>query len=170
MPYLCGDSIHILDVGASDYSLFEETSLDHKLIDALDIKINSDHVGLTGISYFKGNITDQKILKNNFYDLVFDSHCLHCLKTNEEQMLALENIYSSLHKGGFFASEIMVQPYKNKVVFPQRNVREVRELETMILNTGFKIVYFIIVQEMCFSTDVNEREILCDLLRVVAIK
>ena len=41
-----------------------------------------------------------------------------------------------------FASEIMVQPSKNNVYFPERLVSEALEVERMILQIGFKIIYF----------------------------
>ena len=170
LPLLSGHDFKILDLGSADYSLFEKTDLNKKLIEAIDLKIDTNQLRSSEIKYFIRNITESNSFKNNYYDLIFDSHCLHCLKSNEEQEIALKNIYSSLEMGGIFASEIMVQPSVNKVYFPSRVVREAIDLEKMIVNTGFKIIYFVIVPQMNFYFEANEGEIVCDMLRVIAKK
>lgn len=160
----------ILDIGSGNYSIFEDINLNKKLVEALDIRTSSDSKNSSEINYLKGDITKTNSLKNNFYDLVFDSHCLHCLQSIKEQELALQNIYNSLKTDGIFASEMMVQPSGNKVQFPKRIVRDSIDIETLILNSGFKIIYFTIVPQMSFYFEHSEGEIVCDMLRVIAKK
>ena len=160
----------VLELGSGAHSIFEDTNLNKKLVEALDIRISMDGVNSSGIKYFKGDITETNLLNNNYYDLVFDSHCLHCLQSIKEQEIALQNIYNSLKTEGLFAAEIMVQPSGNKVHFPKRLVRESIDIETLILNSGFKIMYFVIVPQMSFYFEYSEGEIVCDMLRIVAKK
>lgn len=160
----------ILEIGSGNYSVFEMTDLNKKLIEALDIRTGLDSLNTSELKYLKGNITETNLLKNNYYDLVFDSHCLHCLQNIEEQEIALVNIYNSLKTDGIFASEIMVQPSGNKVHFPERIIRESIDIENLITNSGFKIIYFIIAPQMSFYFEYSEGEIICDMLRVIAKK
>lgn len=160
----------VLELGSGDHSIFEDTNLNKKYIEALDLRINLNSANTSGINYLKGDITETNFLNSNYYDLVFDSHCLHCLQSIKEQELALQNIYNLLKTDGIFAAEIMVQPSGNKVHFPKRLVRESIEIETLILNLGFKIRYFVIVPQMSFYFEHSEGEITCDMLRVVAKK
>jgi ubiquinone/menaquinone biosynthesis C-methylase UbiE len=169
-PRLLNREINVLDIGAGTYSIFEKTNLDKRLIETIDLKQDLVQINESPIKYLQGNITKLNCLKNNYYDLVFDSHCLHCLKTTDDQELALDNIYKSLRNDGLFATEMMVQPSKNNVYFPERLVNEALEIERLILNTGFKIIYFVIVPQLNFYYETGDREITCDMLRVLAKK
>ena len=169
-PMILTQDPSILEIGSGEYSIFEETELEKKSIFALDLRIRTSRKAPSGISYIAGNIVESSELSENFYDLVFDSHCLHCLKSIEEQSDAIKNIYRVLKSDGIFASEIMVQPTKKKVFFPHRLVCEAREIEQMILNAGFKINYFVIVPQMNFYFDLDQGEIVCDMLRIIARK
>jgi 2-polyprenyl-3-methyl-5-hydroxy-6-metoxy-1,4-benzoquinol methylase len=168
--YLPLADLKILDIGAGNFSLFENLPPENNLVDALDIRIVENYRSENGISYFQGNIVDSSCLKNMFYDLVFDSHCLHCLKNRDDQEIALENIYNSLKLNGIFATEIMVQPSGNKVLFPMRQVGESIEIENLLTSSGFKIIYFVIVPRMSFYFEYDQGEIVCDMLRIVARK
>lgn len=168
--YLPSIDLHVLDIGAGNFSLFENLATENKVVDALDLRIVENFQSENGITYIQGNIVDLSCIKNNFYDLVFDSHCLHCLRNAEEQESALVNIYNSLKPNGIFASEIMVQPSGNKVLFPMRLVRESIEIENLLTHSGFKIIYFVIVPQMSFYFEHDQGEVVCDMLRVVARK
>lgn len=168
--YLKIQSPRILEVGSGKYSIFEATDLNKQFIETIDLKNIENPKQTSGIKYLKGNISDRGILKTNFYDLIFDSHCLHCLHTIEEQELALKNIYNGLVADGIFASEIMVQPSHKKVIFPKRIVGESIEIENLILKTGFKIIYFVIVPKMSFYLEEGNGELVCDILRIIAKK
>jgi hypothetical protein len=167
---LLAKDVKVLEIGSGSSSLFEETKLNKNLIEAMDIIHASEVTSSSGIRYFKGDITKKNILKYNYYDLVFDSHCLHCLKSEKEQFQALQNILDSLLDGGVFASEIMVQPRHNMVFFPERLIRSAFDIEAMLRDCGFSIIYFVIMPDMKFYFEHNQNETECDMLRVIAKK
>ena len=168
-PRLSSFEIQVLDLGAGQYSLFENTKLNKNLIEAIDIT-HKKEISISEITYTKADILQPKIFKNKYYDLIFDSHCLHCLGSTIEQNIAIANIYNSLKPDGLFASEIMVQPNKNNVFFPHRQVSEARELEQELVLNGFKIIYFVIAPQMHFYYHEGNNEITCDMLGVIAKK
>jgi SAM-dependent methyltransferase len=170
LPRLIASDTKVLDIGSGRYSLFETTKLDKKLIEAMDIAHSFEKRSNDGIKYFTGDITQKNSSKNNYYDLVFDSHCLHCLKSKNEQVKAVYNIYDSLVDGGIFASEIMVQPSSKTVFFPDRLIRNSFDLETMLRDCGFNISYFVIMPDMKFYFEHDHNEIECDMLRIIAKK
>jgi SAM-dependent methyltransferase len=162
--------LNILDLGSSKCSIFEEINNLMYSVDGIDISNSVESFHFKNINYMYGDIRVSSYFKVNFYDLVFDSHCFHCLMTRYDQEIALKNIFNSLKSGGVFSAEIMVQPSSKKVTFPNRQILETIEIENLILSTGFSIVYFSIVTSNLFYTEVNGDEIECDMLRLIAKK
>jgi len=158
----------ILDIGSGGYSIFEMSEISNKTIEAIDLK--SYETKDSKIQYAVEDITQKNAMRVKQYGLVFDSHCLHCLNSLHDQKLALKNIFSYMSVEGIFASEIMVQPSKAKVSFPQRTILEARDVENLLIESGFKIKYFIIVPQMSFYYEENGTEITCDMLRIIATK
>lgn len=69
---------------------------------------------LTSIQNLKINFSVADILKPNAalgkFDLIYDSHCLHCIVFDEDRNLVLNNIKNSLSQGGVFVVDTMVMP------------------------------------------------------------
>lgn len=167
-PRLMSNGPKVLDLGPGTRSIFEETALLKSNITALDFsdvaveKANSS----TGINYILGDISEPGILKDHTFDLIFDSHCLHCLLDPKKREQAIINIYQALANEGLFCAEMMVQSPGKKADFPMKYVPDARTLEEEILGHGFKILYFMIVPGLAFANGGEE----CDLLRVIARK
>jgi SAM-dependent methyltransferase len=170
IKYLPSTHLKILDMGSRKDSIFEEVNNVMYSVDGLDIANSIDSFHSKNINYMYGDISISSYLKVNYYDLVFDSHCFHCLMNLSDQKNALKNIFNSLKSGGIFSAEIMVQPSGPKVTFPNRQILETIEIENLILFAGFSIVYFTIATSNLFYTEVSGEEIECDMLRIIAKK
>lgn len=159
----------ILDIGSGSKSLFEEElGLDKTTITAVDfspvaIKKAQGH---SEINYLEMDITKPDCLESERYDLVFDSHCLHCITDRDERKNAFKNILKTLRPDGVGAFEMMVSPSGNPVTLLGKYVVAARDLEEEILAYGFKIIYFMIVRDLIFENE-NSR---CDLVRVIIRK
>ena len=161
----------ILDLGAGAYSFFEDTHNLKAEVTALDFSHQAiAQAAKSSITYLHGSVTDSQFFPELAYDLVFDSHCLHCVIDIKERALAFKNIFLSLKEDGIFASEFMVQPIGRYVEIPYKIIKTARELEEEILSYGFKINYFMIVRDNVFESIVDGEEVKCDVLRVIARK
>lgn len=170
-PRLGGNQLNILDIGAGNYSLFEDVQKLNAKITAIDFSQNAiDFAPQSSISYLQGDITDATFFSTANYDLLFDSHCLNCLTTEEQRDLAFKNIYLALVTGGIFASEMMIQPIGAHVSMPFKMIKSALELEQEIISHGFKIVYFMISRDSSFAMMVDGVETKCDVLKIVAQK
>ena len=156
----------ILDIGSGSKSLFEEdlelskkdiTAIDFSSVAILKAQKSSQ------IQYLEIDITVPNILGEYLYDLVFDSHCLHCITDKHEREYAFKNIYNSLKPSGIAAFEMMIIPFENSINFPGKYIVEARELEQEILTYGFKIKYFLIVRNSFFEYKNSK----CDLIRII---
>ena len=130
------------------------------------------------IKFLMRNILD-KFKYDEPYDLIIDSHCLHCLNGIHEQKKALNNMVSSLKPGGILAIEMMI--YHQKISFshpyyfdrntsklfkedcwgsliPYRTIPKSLVVENMILDEGLKIEYFTIMSNQRMIPESN-REI-----------
>lgn len=159
----------ILDLGSGSKSLFEEElGLDKTNITAVDfssVAIKKAQ-GYSEISYLEMDITQPDCLESESYDLVFDSHCLHCITDKNERKIAFKNILSTLRPDGIGALEMIVSPSGKAVTLPGKYVIEARALEEEILAYGFKIIYFMIVRDLVFENE----DARCDLVRVIIRK
>lgn len=159
----------ILDLGCGARSIFEELSVDRQQVKAVDFSpvaiARASHLH-SGISYEAVDITFPEAFGGQEYDLIFDSHCLHCIENKAARVSAFKNIYEALSANGFFAGEMMVRPAHRSVHFPMKYIPDARSLEEEILGHGFKIIYFMITRGLSFENGNEE----CDLLRVIAKK
>jgi SAM-dependent methyltransferase len=158
----------ILDLGPGSKSVFEETDLDQSLIAAVDfsaaaIELSKQH---SQINYMLGDISSENAIASNRFDLIFDSHCLHCIVDPLKRSMSFQNIYQGLKEQGLFCSEMMVQPVGKTASMPFKFIPTARDLEQELIQNGFKIIYFMIVKELLFENDNEE----CDLLRVICQK
>lgn len=161
----------ILDLGAGNYSLFEDIPDLNAEVWALDFShaaiINSPQ---SRIKYREGSVVDSSFFPVGEYDLIFDSHCLNCITDEVERDLAFKNIYQGLATGGIFASEMMTQSIGSNVSMPFKIIKTTLDLEQEILSHGFKILYFMISRDSAFINEIDGIEVKCDLLKVVATK
>lgn len=161
----------ILDIGAGEFSIFEDVMNLNADITAIDF--SSKAIAKTvksKINYREVDITDPAFFKDSTYDLVFDSHCMNCILEQTDRDLAFKNIYRSLKEGGIFASELMVQPIGSLVSMPFKRIKTAMELEQEILSFGFRILYFLISKDSTFTYLDNGKEINCDVLKMIAQK
>lgn len=159
----------ILELGSGSRSLFEETNVDKKLVTAIDfssVAIERARAFHSSINYQVNDITFPECLKGESYDLIFDSHCLHCITNPAARVSAFKNIRDALSDNGLFAGEMMVQPAHGTVNFPMKYIPTARALEEELLGNGFKIIYFMIGKGLSFENENRE----CDLIRVIARK
>lgn len=158
----------VLDLGAGSMSMFEETDLDLELITAIDFSSVAIELaqGHSKIHYQVLDLSQPHALKKDEYDLIYDSHCLHCIEDPADRKIAFKNILEALNSEGLFAAEMMVQPTGRNIIQPYKYIPSARDLEAELLETGFKIIYFMIIQDLKFSNENGD----CDLLRVISRK
>lgn len=159
-------SSHVLDLGCGSKSLFSDLDLEQMKVRAIDFSpVAIEHAEKKeGLYYEVADVT--KMTEENSFDLVFDSHCLHCISKADDRKSAFQNIYRSLKSDGFFAGEMMVRSSKNNFNDPYKYTPDAFDLEKEILSHGFKIVYFVIARNLNFIQSSGES----DLLRVIAKK
>jgi SAM-dependent methyltransferase len=158
----------VLELGPGSKSVFEDSDLNHKLITAVDfspeaIDLNRGH---SSINYQLRDITKNHAIEENTYDLIFDSHCLHCIERVEDRAMSFKNIYHGLKSDGLFCAEMMVQPLGSVINLPHKYIANSRNLEQELISYGFTIKYFMIVRELVFESGNG----VCDLLRVICKK
>lgn len=159
----------VLDLGAGSKSIFEDTDLLKTNITAIDfspVAIAKASLLPNEITYKEVDLGTSGVLEKETYDLVFDSHCLHCITDVSKRKTAFTNIYLALKPEGFFSAEMMVSPAGSTVVLPNKHVVDARTLEEEILSHGFKIIYFLIVRDLVFGNENGD----CDLIRVICRK
>ncbi len=161
-------SARVLDIGPGSKSIFEDTSVDKTLITAIDFSDRALDLAAknSSIKFILGDISKREDLPNESFDLIFDSHCLHCITDLQDRKNAFANIYQLLNVGGLLAAEMMVQKSRMPVNMPYKHVPDAFDLEKEILDSGFKIEYFMIGRGLSFSNAHGE----CDVLRVVCRK
>lgn len=165
---LGNNDAHILDLGCGSKSLFEDTNLLKANITAIDFSpvAIAKASGKSEITYKEVDLSMADALLKSHYDLVFDSHCLHCITDESKRKTAFTNIYQSLKADGLFSTEMMVLPTGKSVSIPNKHVADARAIEEEILSHGFKIIYFMIVRDLVFGNDNGD----CDLVRVICRK
>lgn len=84
------------------------------LVDGIDVsrtavemaKINAKERGLN-IHFSVDDICHTSETGSDIYDIVSDTHCMHCITYDADRKAALSNIFRLLKKGGFFIMETM---------------------------------------------------------------
>ncbi len=161
------ENARILELGSGIRALFEDLSIAKELVTAIDfspVAIERAKSLASGINYRMIDITFPDALEGEKFDVIFDSHCLHCIDNRAARVSAFKNIHEALGEEGIFCAEMMVQPAHGSVGFPMKFIPRARELEEEILGHGFRIIYFMIGKGLSFENGNQE----CDLLRVIA--
>ena len=159
----------VLDLGAGSKSIFEDTDLLKSNITAIDfspVAIKNATLLPNEVTYKEIDLGTPGVLESEKYDLIFDSHCLHCITDESQRKAAFINIYQALKPDGLFSAEMMVSPAGKNINLPNKHVADARVLEEEILSYGFKIIYFLIVRDLVFGSDNGD----CDLVRVICRK
>lgn len=159
----------ILDLGCGSKSIFEDTDIPESNITAIDfslVAIAKAEVLPSEILYKEVDLSTPDILEKEHYDLIFDSHCLHCITDESQRRAAFMNIHKALKADGLFCAEMMVSPAGKSIKLANKYVVDARALEEEILGHGFKIIYFLIVRDLVFGSDNGD----CDLIRVICRK
>ena len=159
----------VLDLGAGSKSIFEDTDLLKSNITAIDfspVAIKNATLLPNEVTYKEIDLGTPGVLESEKYDLIFDSHCLHCITDESQRKAAFINIYQALKPDGLFSAEMMVSPAGKNINLPNKHVVDARVLEEEILSYGFKIIYFLIVRDLVFGSDNGD----CDLVRVICRK
>jgi SAM-dependent methyltransferase len=160
---------NILEIGCASYSVFEDLSFNGSVL-AIDINVQKiNQSPKSKIDYVHKSIVNFNV--PNAFDLVFDSHAIHCILNEKDRKKSLLNIYSALKDNGVLCSEIMISKNTDDshFYFPERLVKSAIEVENELIEIGFKIKYFMIKNDFYFSPS-EDSEIKCDLLRFVALK
>ncbi len=160
--------IKILELGCGSRSLFEDLEFKYKNVAAIDfsevaIEKTPKH---NDIIYKVIDLTAPYALGDMTFNLIFDSHCLHCIEGSADRKNALENIREALTPDGILCAEMMVQPPKGFAYLPLKHIPKSLDLENELILSGFKIIYFMISKSMVFQNDNGE----CELLRVICKK
>ncbi len=69
-------------------------------------RINAKDRGLD-IHYSVDDICSISITGSDIYDIIIDTHCMHCITYDSDRYAALTNIFRLLKKGGYFIMETM---------------------------------------------------------------
>ncbi len=176
--YLQKDSLKILDLGPGTYSLFEELSLIKAEIVAVDFSSEAirNTPAQSQIKYFQDDLSNKDFLQKyskNYFNLIFDSHCFHCIVTPQKRRVAFKNVYDLLAEDGVFMGEMMIQSQPDSRVHPLKYIPTAQVIEEELIKAGFKINYFLVVRDLIFDlSDGSEKGISeeVELLRIVATK
>jgi ubiquinone/menaquinone biosynthesis C-methylase UbiE len=102
-----------------------------------------------------GNVVDLNEFEDNYFDFVFDAHCMHCI-IGKDRKLFLESAFRVLKHGGFFLSETMCGELRDKELLknydPESRCLFTNDVaqryfgmpETILLeikNAGFEIIH-----------------------------
>jgi 2-polyprenyl-3-methyl-5-hydroxy-6-metoxy-1,4-benzoquinol methylase len=127
---------------------------------------------------FKVADLGEKIELNKSYDLIFDSHLLHCITNSDQRGQYYRNVQSHMHKNSHFLIETMVfdrgidfpidyyfdessnlnQKIKESY-HPVRKLLSPKEVEEELLANGFKINYLYYHNELSFNPFVGYPEL-----------
>ena len=179
--------LNILEVGCGAESVFKNLNGDFEVL-GIDvspsaIKLANQNNNSKNIKYENLDLT--KMNYKEQFDLVYDSHCFHCLTEQADRDLALKNIYESLKPGGIFSLETMTShklmsfenPYlfENNILYrlntfvsfedlkffdgapflPVRRIDHAMKIEEDVLKAKFKIVFLYVFSHKKMVPDEN---------------
>jgi len=144
----------ILDIGYGDRSIFEQWNFEIQpnvlAIDPNGLKRDHEFIDYKQISLFD--------LKDQSFDLIFDSHTLHTLNSINEFKEAILNISKLLSTGGLFAIELNI--FKENSTFDGRLKLNYLDVEKWIIESGLEIKLFLFLNNAVFYQGMMEGEIL----------
>lgn len=160
-----GATIDLLEAGCGDGSqfLFWKNRPLSTFIEAFDwsetaIEIAKERPENSEIKFSVQTATEFSYPQQ--FDLILDSHLLHCLTERDDRLKYLQNVHHHLKADGLFVGETMIQhknftmndvvevAYAENVIYykgePQRYLGDNFEIENFLLENGFKIEFFYI--------------------------
>jgi len=180
-------TLNVLEIGCGTRSIFASLDGDFEVlgidISPSAIKLANQKNDSKYIKYENIDVTSLNL--ENQFDLVIDSHCLHCLTDPGDREKALKNIYASLKPSGIFALETMTSqklmsfenPYRfeDNVLYrlftnasfvdlkffdgapflPIRRIDHALKIEEDILKAGFKIIFLYVFSHKKIIPDEN---------------
>lgn len=144
-------SSRVLDLGCGTKSLFENYEYENVVaLDFSSIAIEyAKSNGAQKINYrefdFREDWNKDEFLKGEF-DLIFDSHSIHCIDNADDRDKVFLNIKNHLSENGFFGGEMMISPGSSNLVVPHKFCPSAYSLEQEIIRHGFKIHYFVVTK------------------------
>lgn len=85
-----------------------------------------------------------------YFDLILDAHCFHCITDKEKRKFAFKSVYDALKNDGIFCGQMMIGKSDNQFS-GQRYIPRAHELEKQILENGFSLEYFMIVSDLHYE-------------------
>lgn len=85
-----------------------------------------------------------------YFDLIIDAHCFHCIVDEEQRKMAFRSVYDALKPNGIFCGQMMIGK-GDRVLSTSRFTPEARELEEEILKSGLSLEYFVIVSDLHYE-------------------
>jgi len=157
--------IKILETGCGGGSFLEGFVGPNFILVGLDfsedaIRMAQNRVDDSRFQFLQGDVSTMNWQKE--FDLVIDSHCLHCLVENELRKKYFAGVKRALPAGGVFAFESMIahddlnfsdyflyleeektllQQIGTEVV-PVRKILPAKVIEEELVTAGFNIIYF----------------------------
>ena len=188
-PFLdMSSKLKILEIGCGAGSVFNQQSNDKYQITAIDISeaaiFHAKKTSAGHINFKVMDITDFQ-REPGEYDLLFDSHCLHCLTDQTSRVNFFKNASQLLKPGGMLTLEAMVNHSRmtfddrftyqdNILIETNKDIRFIphsRELEEEVLRNGFEICYLRVFETLKIIPDSQRSEALAsdpDVMRVMA--
>lgn len=93
------------------------------------------------INFSVGNVTDLSLFPNNFFDMIFDGNCLHCIQP-PDRMIVLQECFRVLKSNGLlFISSLCAE--ESSIQFengqPYRYITNEKNLNAELTAVGFEI-------------------------------
>lgn len=101
-----------------------------------------------------------------YFDLILDAHCFHCIVDEGKREIAFKTVYEALKAHGVFCGQMMIGK-EVKTFKGTRFIPTARELEEEILKTGFSLEYFVIVSDLHYELNDKSK---VELVRFIARK
>ncbi len=122
----CGESSVLANVDIDELFLYDKNSYHHNVVH--DVLEKFPH---------------------NKVDLILDSHLAHCLKDSQDIRKYLSNVHLALNENGHFILEMMIRnksfdQFIGNQNVPTRTILTEREVEALLIQSNFKILYFTI--------------------------
>lgn len=164
----------VVELGCGVNPLVKELKVDDYL--GIDISFGSIELNkrsFDSAEFISGDIT-QPLELNRKYDVVLDSHLLHCLTSLDDRRQYYHNVKNLLDDNGDFIAEVLCyhsqvefpfdymfdgdvvykidqklsQNYFQEGVFPYRWLPDARDVEAELIAMGFKIEYFLVRSDL----------------------
>lgn len=195
-PYASGrlDNLKVLDLGCGLGGVSfefakrgaEVTGVDISPLAIMGAKTISSHKKLP-VNFQVLDVTKANLPLGEF-DLIIDSHLLHCITNNSERLNYFEFVKRNLKSTGKFLLECMVYQKQMEIpadfmldedmvlhqlmgpdfkFAPIRKVPTAREVEEELVNSGMKLSYFYVHSELSFEIYQEEHHKLPHTIRAV---